>query len=149
MHYSFRPLGLAHSRNVLPAPSPHLANFYSFFLIQLFVPLGKDGAPLCRSCVLTGLSHQNGHSLWAFYICLPRASVYPAQAGTQETNLGGTKEGRLGGSVAEASAFHSGHDLRVLGSTPLLGSLLKGEPASLLLTAPLPTCPRSLCQIKR
>ena len=41
----------------------------------------------------------------------------------------------------KASAFGSGHDLRVLGSGPALGSLLGGEPASLLsLPAALPTC---------
>ena len=39
-------------------------------------------------------------------------------------------EGHLGGSVSEASAFGSGHDLRVLGLSPMSGSLLSGEPAS-------------------
>ena len=38
--------------------------------------------------------------------------------------------GHLGGSVSEASAFGSGHDLRVLESSPAWGSLLSGEPAS-------------------
>ena len=40
------------------------------------------------------------------------------------------KLGLLGGSASEASAFSSGHDLRVLGSSPALGSLLIGESAS-------------------
>ena len=39
-------------------------------------------------------------------------------------------KGSLGGSVGEASAFSSGHDLGVLGSGPTLGSLLSGELAS-------------------
>ena len=38
--------------------------------------------------------------------------------------------GRLGGSVGEASAFDSGHDPRVLGSSPTSGSLLSRELAS-------------------
>ena len=38
--------------------------------------------------------------------------------------------GDLGGSVGEAPAFGSGHNLRVLGSSPRLGSLLSGEAAS-------------------
>ena len=38
--------------------------------------------------------------------------------------------GHLGGSVSEASAFSSGHDLRVLGLSPSSGSLLSGESAS-------------------
>ena len=35
----------------------------------------------------------------------------------------------------KASAFGSGHDPEVLGSSPELGSLLSGEPASLSLSA--------------
>ena len=57
------------------------------------------------------------------------------------------KLGRLGGSVVKASAFGSGHDLRVLGSSPASGSLLGGEPASsscLSLPASLPTCDLSV-----
>ena len=38
--------------------------------------------------------------------------------------------GHLGGSVSEASAFSSGHDPRVLGSSLTSGSLLSGESAS-------------------
>ena len=38
--------------------------------------------------------------------------------------------GHLGGSVSYASAFGLGHDPRVLGSSPALGSLLSGESAS-------------------
>ena len=37
--------------------------------------------------------------------------------------------GRMGGSVSEVSAFSSGRDLRVLGSSPVPGSLLSGESA--------------------
>ena len=45
----------------------------------------------------------------------------------------------------KASAFSSGHDPRVLGSSPVSGSLLSGEPASSLsLPASLPTCDASL-----
>ena len=42
----------------------------------------------------------------------------------------------------KASAFSSGQDPRVLGSSPTLGSLLSGEPASpsLSLPASLSTC---------
>ena len=42
----------------------------------------------------------------------------------------------------KASAFGSGHDLRVLGSSPASGSLLSRESASssLSLPASLPTC---------
>ena len=49
----------------------------------------------------------------------------------------------------KASAFGSGHDLRVLGSSPAPGSLLSGEPASRLPHPPasLPTC--DLCQINK
>ena len=35
----------------------------------------------------------------------------------------------------KASAFSSGHDPRILGSSPASGSLLSGEPASLPLSA--------------
>ena len=38
--------------------------------------------------------------------------------------------GHLGGSEGKVSAFSSGHDLRVLGSSPASGSLLSGESAS-------------------
>ena len=45
----------------------------------------------------------------------------------------------------KASAFSSGHDLRVLGSSPTSGSLLSREPASPLSLPPsLPTCDLSL-----
>jgi len=37
--------------------------------------------------------------------------------------------GRLGGSVGQAAAPGSGHDPRVLGSSPASGSLLSGEPS--------------------
>ena len=37
---------------------------------------------------------------------------------------------RLGSSGSWVSAFDSGHDPRVLGSSPMLGSLLNREPAS-------------------
>ena len=49
----------------------------------------------------------------------------------------------------KASAFASGHDPRVLGSSPVSGSLLSREPASLPLSLPasLPTC--DLCQINK
>ena len=48
--------------------------------------------------------------------------------------------GPLGAWVAQcvkASAFGSGHDLRVLGSSPTLGSLLSRKPASLSSTPPV------------
>lgn len=41
-----------------------------------------------------------------------------------------TFQGCLGGSVCQASAFSSGHELEVLGSSPAWGSLLNGEPVS-------------------
>ena len=46
----------------------------------------------------------------------------------------------------KASAFSSGHDPRVLGLSPALGSLLSREPASLPLSLPasLPTCDLSV-----
>ena len=50
-------------------------------------------------------------------------------------------DGRLGGSVGEASAFSSGHDPRVLGSSPISGPCSVG---SLLLSFPLPLCSLSL-----
>jgi len=50
-----------------------------------------------------------------------------------------------GGSVGEASAFSSGHDLRVLGLSPVSGSLLSGESASLSVLPPA----RSLSQINK
>lgn len=46
-----------------------------------------------KNCALTGLPHQNGHSLWAFYIYLPSASPHPAQAGTGNY-WEGTKDSR-------------------------------------------------------
>jgi len=46
----------------------------------------------------------------------------------------------LGASVGEVSAFSSGHDPRVLGPSPALGSLLSGEPASPSPSAPPPAC---------
>ena len=56
----------------------------------------------------------------------------------------------LGGSVGLASAFSSGHDLSVLGSSPKLGSLLGGESVSPFPSVPqhpLPTSALSLSQI--
>ena len=44
----------------------------------------------------------------------------------------------------KASAFGSGRDPRVLGSSPESGSLLLGEPASSSLSATLSTCDLSL-----
>ena len=44
----------------------------------------------------------------------------------------------LGGPVNYASAFSSGHDLKVLGLSPLPGSLLGGEPASPSVSAASP-----------
>lgn len=79
-------------RNVFPVPSPPLVNFYAFFSIQLFVPLGKEGAPVCRNCALTGLPHQNSLSLWAFHIYLPSACAHPAQAATRGNYLEGAKD---------------------------------------------------------
>ena len=49
------------------------------------------------------------------------------------------KQGHLGGSVTEASAFGSSHDFRVLGSSPMLGSLLSRESASASSPAFLPS----------
>lgn len=76
----------------LSFPSPHLVNFYSFFSIQLFVPLGKEGAPVCKKCALTGLLRQKDHSLWAFHLHLPGAGAHPAQAATRGNYLEGTKD---------------------------------------------------------
>ena len=56
--------------------------------------------------------------------------------------------GHLPGSVGEASAFGSGRDPGVLGSSPSSGSLLGGESASPSLSAAPPACALSLCQIK-
>ena len=50
--------------------------------------------------------------------------------------------GHLGGSVGGVSAFSSGYDPRVLGSSPAVGSLLSGE----LLSLPLPAAP-SACAL--
>ena len=49
-----------------------------------------------------------------------------------------SEEGRLGGSVSEASAFGLGHDPGVLGSSPISGSLLSEESASPSLSAAPP-----------
>ena len=55
--------------------------------------------------------------------------------------------GHLDGSVCWASAFGSGNDPRVLGSSPKLGSLLTGVSTSP--SAPIPcSCFLSLSQIK-
>ena len=63
-------------------------------------------------------------------------------------------EGHLGGSVGVASTFSSGHDPGVLGSSPMLGSLLSRESASP--SAPPLSLPMfvgmhaiSLCQINQ
>ena len=50
----------------------------------------------------------------------------------------------LGGSVGEVSAFSSGHDLRVLGSSPVLGSLLSWK---LLFNLPLLPPTPHLCSL--
>ena len=51
------------------------------------------------------------------------------------TNKVGKVGGHLGGSVGEVSAFSSGHDLRILGSSPMSGSLISRES---LVSLPLP-----------
>jgi len=56
-------------------------------------------------------------------------------------------QGCLRGSVGSASAFGSGHDPRVLGSSPTSGSLLRGEPASPSACRSPWLCALSLCQI--
>ena len=53
--------------------------------------------------------------------------------------IGKTTRGHWGGSVSEASAFSSGHDLRVPGSSLTSGSLLGVESACLPLFLPVPT----------
>ena len=53
-------------------------------------------------------------------------------------------KGCPGGSVSEGSVFGSGHDPRVLGSSPELGSLLSRESASPSLSACSSTCLFSL-----
>ena len=61
--------------------------------------------------------------------------------GYQETEESCIKSGRrvrLGGSVSEASAFSSGHDLKVLGLSPTSGSLLSRKAASPSLSVPTP-----------
>ena len=62
-----------------------------------------------------------------------------------------TVEGRLGGPVGWATAFGSGHDPGVPGSSPASGSLLGGESASP--SAPPPShvlaLSHSLSQIKK
>ena len=56
-------------------------------------------------------------------------------------------EGVLGcGSVSYAFAFSSGYDPRVLGSSPEVGSLLRGW-GGLLFPLPLPAVPPSLCSL--
>ena len=50
-----------------------------------------------------------------------------------------TATGRLSGSVGEASALGSGHDLKVLGSSPESGSLLSGESVCPSPSTPPPT----------
>ena len=55
----------------------------------------------------------------------------------------------LGGLVGYTSAFGSGHDFRVLGSSSTLGSLLSGQPASLSSSAITLVCALSLCQLNK
>ena len=55
----------------------------------------------------------------------------------------------LAGSVSLVSAFSSGHDPRVLGSSHTSGSLLGGEPASPSESACPSPCLCSLCQINK
>ena len=67
--------------------------------------------------------------------------------GYQETEESCIKSGRrvrLGGSVSEASAFSSGHDLKVLGLSPKLGSLFSRESVIPFLCPPPTTCTFSL-----
>ena len=53
----------------------------------------------------------------------------PKSPGTKVMS-GNSEDGSLGGSVGEASVLGSGHDLRVLGLRPTMGSLLSRECAS-------------------
>ena len=58
--------------------------------------------------------------------------------------------GHLGGSVGEASVFGSGHDLRVLGLSPALGSLFSAQSVSPSPSAlPPHILARSLSQINK
>ena len=81
------------------------------------------------------------HTAWIF--------LYPERAQKKYLNTEWIKYLKNWGAwVAQwvkASAFSSGHDLRVLGYSPASGSLLCREPASpLFLPASLPTCDFSL-----
>lgn len=81
---------------------------------------------------------------WIFIVSLVKN--FPYSIKTEE-------QGCLGGSVSYPSAFGLGHNRRALGSSPVLGSLISGEPASLSPYATPLTCALwlsiSLCQINK
>ena len=84
--------------------------------------------------------------------CPPEAHIDDYGKKIQKCNYDQNDQHR-GAWVAQwlkAAAFGSGHDLRVLGSSPASDSLLSREPASpFSLPASLPTCDLSLCQINK
>jgi len=111
---------------------------------------GQDCVPIKRHLQ----KQQPGISPWAI-VCHPHSTLYIQEQEdlrcSIKANIKGNFystirviQGRLGGSEHWASAFGSGHDPGVLGSSPASGFLLSG---SLLLPLPLPLLvfPLSLC----
>ena len=91
-------------------------------------------------------NYHEGKSTFGLGFRVPSKDMWTKMVSIQKT----LALGLLGGSVRWVSAFGSGHDPKVLGSRPVSGSLLSGEPTSpspslcLLLSLPVCSLSRSL-----
>ena len=100
--------------------------FFKFFVCNLYTQ-GRAGArdPEIKSCALMGL-REPGTPRPPYFKSGIEKKVRPSPV----TSLNTVPWGHRGGSVSEASAFRSGNDLRVLGSSSAWSSLLSGQSAS-------------------
>jgi len=84
----------------------------------------------CNTKSITGiLTLENGHSLVLFFPCEEKRMEGVLKHSQPRKGSKTNTAGAPGWLHLRTSAFRSGHDPRVLGSSPASGSLLSGEPS--------------------
>ena len=120
---------------------------------SLDVPAGHALPPFCiwgpgdeKGCAFSGRG-RTGPRKAGLRVCAQGPQVLLRQETHPALKI--QEKGCLGGSIGEASAFGSGRDPRVPGSSPVLGYLLSGEPAASPSAPPPYLCSHSLSQINK